>query len=248
MTKKTEILTHFYRWQFLRLNKGYQRDSDLYAESVIVTKGSCKLIEAKKQEIISKLKDKLYIRYGINGIYDHRKRKLPEGLRIYGGADFAVRKGIIKGIFENTLAENQEIQGNHLLETIRRIREVKRGRKRPLKGNVPLVTPKFVQLVINYDAKLGDIKSEVEKIIIPTQKLRQKELGIQRPKTRSEIAVADYDRYLQVWRLRKRGVKNEQVAKKIFPNRDSRDAEDRASKCLVRATALIKGEYRKISL
>lgn len=245
--EKTEKLTQYYRWQFLRLNKHYQRDYELYAKSVKAICDSNKIPESRKQKYIEDLETKLYIRYGINCIYNYKKKNPSSKLRIYGEADFAVQKGTLKQIFGTKLKENQEISGSHLLETVRRQRELRKRKGESLVRNVPLVTPKFVQVVINYDAELGDIRREIEQIIIPNQKLRQKELGIKRPKTRSKSSAEDYDKYLQVWELRSKGVKNKKVAKEIFPLQESRAAEDKASKYRDQALTLINGGYRKIS-
>jgi hypothetical protein len=245
--EETEKLTQHYRWQFLRLNKHYQRDYELYAKSVKAIYDSNRIPEGRKQEYIEDLETKLYIRYGINCIYNYKIKNPPSKLGIYGEADFAVQKGTLKQIFGTKLKDNQEISGNHLLETVRRQRKLKKCKGKSLVRNVPLITPRFVQVVINYNSELGDIHREIEQLIIPNQKLRQKELGIKRPKTRSESRAEDYDRYLQVWELRSKGIKNKKVAKEIFPHQDSRAAEDKASKYYDQALTLINGGYRKIS-
>lgn len=245
MTKR-EKLTHHYRWQFLRRNKQFQREADLYGRAVKATRNSHNLSDSEKQRRIGELINKLYIRYGINGIYDYRRKNPPAELRIYGGADFAVQKGTLKSIFDGKLDDYQEISGNHLLETIRRPKKVMSRKGRTLIMDKPLVTPKFVQLVINYDAELGDIKREIDNIIKPTQELRRNEVNIKRPTTRSEASSKDYDKYLEVWELRKKGYSNKDVADKVLPN-DSGDAEDKVSKYFKTAIALIDGGYKKIS-
>jgi hypothetical protein len=246
VTKK-ERLTHYYRWQFLRLNKHYQKVCQLFAKGVKAVRDSHKLSNGEKQKSIEELEAKLYIQYGINGIYDYRKKNPPSELRIYGGADFPVQKGTLKGVFDGKLKDNQEIFGNHLLETIHRPKKVKTRKGKTLTIDTPLVTPKFVQVVINYDAELGDIKREIGEIIKPTQELRRKELGIKRPTTRSKLAIKDYKKYLRVWKLRSEGIDNKDVAEEVFPDEDSRAAEDKASKYFETATALVGGGYRKIS-
>ena len=239
-----EKLTHYYRWQFLRLNKDYQKVSDLYAKVVDATKKNRRWSEAKKQNVISGLETKLFEQYGINGIYSHKIKKPPAKLRIYGFADFAIQKGTLKEVFGNKLTENQEIRGNHLLETIPRVRMVKKGKKK-LKSNVPVITARYVQVVVNFDAEMAEIQSAINRIVKSARVVRR-EVGIKRAKTRSQETSKDYDNYLKVWKLNKEGRRNIEIAEEIFPAHNGHSREDKANKYLNRAKALIDGDYRKI--
>lgn len=237
-------LTHYYRWQFLRLNKRYRRESDLYRKGVEATKRNRKLSDAKKREVISSLENKLYKQYGINGIYDYRTKIPKKGLRIYGIADFAVQKGTLKGIFGGILKDNQEIFGNHLLETIRRTRKVKKGKK-IFNSDVPVVTARYAQVVINFDAELVEIQRAI-KGIVNSARIVRREVGVKRAKTRSQKTKIDYENYLRVWKLHKDGKRNIDIANIIFSKQDGRGREDKVTKYLTRAEDLIGGDYRKI--
>ncbi|MFC1514493.1 hypothetical protein ACFL5X_01155 [Candidatus Omnitrophota bacterium] len=257
---KIQKLTQYYRWQFLRLNKHYQRDSELYSKAIKALNKSRKISETKREERISKLENELYKRYGINGVYDYRLKKPHRNLRIYGDRDFPIRRGTLASIFKGKLKDNQQILGNRLLETQTRQREISKGKGKIKMQNIPLISPKFVQVVINYDAGITDIRNEIDKIIIPTKDMRREELGIKQPTTHTKHFKNLYEEYLKVWTLRNAGFSNKDVARKVFPDEKNPDLdeeglkrgrkrapEDKASKHFKEAIALINGGYKEIT-
>lgn len=249
MAKNKRDLTQYYRWQFLRLNEEYHREYELFMKELVEINNNSNVTEIEKQKIKAENEDHFYNKYGINGIYDYRLKNPPSELRIYGEADFAVQKGSLETIFNGKLKDKQLINGHYLIETRYRkeIAEVWEGRKQ--ETEVPYVVPKCVQVVINYDAKLGDIKLEVEKMLKRNQELRRKILGIKRPRKLSKEPAEYYDNYLKAYCLTAiKKISNKTIAKKIFPQQDSRAAEDKAIKYVKRAIALIHDEYKTINL
>ena len=248
MTKK-EKLAQYYRWQFLRLNKEYRLQYDLFSKGIDFMKKNSKYSEVDKQEKIAKISNELYKKHGINGMYDYRTKKLHQALRIYGKTDIPVQKGCLMSLFGDKLAENQDIRGNLLLETRIRPKDTKKRKVKKVRREAPLITPKYVQVVINYDAKLGDIRREINRIVKGNRKVRRDELSIKRGKASSRFSSKDYDNILRVWKLRTKGMQNKDVAKKIFPKQKEniRAAEDKVCGYYTDALNLINGGYRNIT-
>lgn len=251
--KKLEQLTHYWRWQFLRLNEDYQLNYDLLVDSIRATAKKFRTLKKVNEYIkieIDKTRDEFYNNYGITLPYDYRRKDLPGGLCIEGEADFAVRKGSLQEIFAGKHKSNEVIGSEYLFETRKKemLVEVWKGYGKEKRDN-PVIYQKYIGVVINFDAELGDIKKEIEKLVKQHQNVRRNFLNIKRPRTPIKDSILrNYEIYLRVWDLFKKGLPNAEIAQKVFPcdTGGKRNTEKKVNDCLKRARALISGEYRNI--
>lgn len=254
MAKNTKKLTQYYRWQFLRLNEYYQRNYDWFNDYCNnYFKYLPKATEKNKQDFIMQENKRFFEEYGINNIYDYKLENPSEDLVISGEADIAVRKGSLKELFGTNLQENEMITGGYLLER-RIIKEKRLDNKSKREVDVVCSLPKYVQLIIDCDAKENEIISGVLKIVKGIKEQRKLLFKIKRPRKirKNNEGIKDYKRYLKVYELRiNKKLPLKQIAKIIYPKSYSNNPssyEDRIRKVVGRTRQLINGEYRKIIL
>lgn len=230
--KDKKRLTQYYRWQFLRRNKEYQRQFDNFKSTLRNLK------KDKRNDLSAFIDDEIkdFVRqYGINGIYNYCQRYPHPNLRIYGIAEYPVEKGSITSVFGESIGENQKIIGDYLIEE-------RNGRRFSR-----VLHRKAFQVVVNCDAEWGDIRRQLKIWYDDVRKERRKRGFL---KTKANVSRRDeLDSYLKVADLHQKGRRNIDIARKEFPadfSRSPRTAEDKSSKYHKRAQDLIAGGYRRI--
>lgn len=251
--KDSVKLTHYWRWQFLRLNQCYRKIFDQAQERADIA-------EYFRKEVCQE--------FGINGLYDYHCKTPPwnavsgQVLHIDGEIDFTVQKGSLESIFKNKPLDNQQIVGHYLVETrqvpdsLEQV-EVSQGvlENRPRTAT----TVKCVQVVINRDAELGDIQREIKAILTEVrvkfgkrwkafdpQKSRRKLTGLSRPQKRKK-AVTDLKNCLKAWTFFKKHPSPKQVVNKMFPKAYSKSKETLVCHYRTKAQEFIDGRYKEIS-
>ena len=191
-------LTQYYRWQFLRLNEGYRCSYDKSSKFMREAKFNS---EAEKKEHENNIILDLKSEYGINGLYNYDSKELPEGLLINGNADFIVKKGSLKSIWEGEESDEHLVLANEY-------GEIKNTAMLGENWAVETIfVPKFIEIVINTSAKDSEILEEIKKIITAVRRQREKrekKLAIEStlnpdylPQARSET----YDQYALLYEL-----------------------------------------------
>lgn len=224
-----EKLTQHYRWQFLRLNSGYRELYDRYMN----------IPENYRNPAVDLEAEELFEEFKITNFYDYNQKILPPSIKIIGLYDSPIQTIPIEEI---PLEGNQERNGCYILE------------KNDLKKDATIskdlhLSIKYLQLVIDCDANISDIKSHIEnkikKIQIHRKNLPKKFINV---KSKKNHSVEYYEDLLKTYDFKfNKNLKNVEIAKTLHTQYDDiRLAESLVAKQLKKCEGLIKNKYLNI--
>jgi len=195
MEKNRHYLTHYWRWQFLRLSPKYKsrynwfekcfNDPDLFPSRY------------KNPEFQKKASAEFLEVFGINAICDYKAKKLPEGVSIVGPLDFGTKVGTLDSVFphvksitecagfddtltkqKNYLCEQQDIfycPKCRIEKVLKKSKICSHGKKKFCMRQTKKLIRRAVQVVINLEANKAQIEKDIQDLIKGHQSERDDE-------------------------------------------------------------------------